>query len=57
MQLANVALSIISNETSVESYQLLEDDTFKSKLIDHIRQDNELSSITLDLIDYVNSNY
>jgi len=57
MNLANVALSIISNETSVDSYQLLEDDTFKSKLIDHIKQDHELSSITLDLIDYVNSNY
>lgn len=57
MQLANVALSIISNETSVDSYLLLEDDTFKSKLIDHIKQDHELSSITLDLIDYVNSNY
>lgn len=57
MQLANVALSIISNETSVDSYQLLEDDTFKSKLIDHIKQNHQLESITLDLIDYVNSNY
>jgi hypothetical protein len=57
MQLANVALSIVSNETSVDSFQLMDDLTFKSKLIDHIKQDHELSSITLDLIDYVNSNY
>jgi hypothetical protein len=57
MSLANVALSIVSNETSVDSFQLMDDVTFKSKLIDHIKQDQELSSITLDLIDYVNSNY
>tara|TARA_R110000868_G_scaffold29402_1_gene109288 strand:+ start:1411 stop:1584 length:174 start_codon:yes stop_codon:yes gene_type:complete len=57
MQLANVALSIVSNETSVDSFQLMDDLTFKLKLIDHIKQDHELSSITLDLIDYVNSNY
>jgi len=57
MQLAYVALSIVSNETSVDSFQLMDDFTFKSKLIDHIKQDHELSSITLDLIDYVNSNY
>ena len=57
MQLANVALSIVSNETSIDSFQLMDDLTFKSKLIDHIKQDHELSSITLDLIDYVNSNY
>jgi hypothetical protein len=57
MQLANVALSIVSNETSIDSFQLMDDETFKTKLIDHIKQDHELSSITLDLIDYVNSNY
>jgi hypothetical protein len=57
MQLANVALSIISNETSIDSFMLMDDETFKTKLIDHIKQDHELSSITLDLIDYVNSNY
>ena len=57
MQLANVALSIVSNETNVDSLQLMDDETFKSKLIDHIKQDHNLSSITLDLIDYVNSNY
>ena len=57
MQLANVALSIVSNETSVDSFQLMDDLTFKLKLIDHIKQDHELSSITLDLIDYINSNY
>ena len=57
MQLANVALSIVSNETSVDSFQLMDDETFKSKLIDHIKPDHNLSSIPLDLIDYVNSNY
>ena len=34
MQLANVALSIISNETSIDSFMLMDDETFKSKLID-----------------------
>ena len=57
MNLANVALSIISNETSSDSFQLMDDLTFKSKLIDHIKQNHQLESITLDLIDYVNSNY
>lgn len=57
MNLANVALSIISNETSIDSFQLMDDLTFKSKLIDHIKQNHQLESITLDLIDYVNSNY
>jgi hypothetical protein len=57
MQHPTVALSFVSNETSEDSFQLMDDLTFKLKLIDHIKQDHELSSITLDLIDYVNSNY
>ena len=57
MQLANVALSIISNETTASPYLLLEDEEFKSRLINHVKSNHELSEITLDLIDYVNSNY
>ena len=57
MNLANVALSIISSETSASPYALLEDDDFKERLINHVKSNHDLSDITLDLIDYVNNNY
>ena len=57
MNLANTAISIVSHSTEIDSFLLMDDDDFKSKLINHIKSDHELSDITLDLIDYVNSNY
>lgn len=57
MNLANSAVSIVSNNTEVDSFILLEDENFKTKLINHIKGNSELEDITLDLIDYVNSNY
>lgn len=57
MNLANSAISIVSNSTEVDSFMLMDDDEFKSRLINHVKSNHELSDITIDLIDYVNSNY
>ena len=57
MNLANTAISIVSNNTEVDPYLLMDDDDFKYRLVNHIKSNHELSDITLDLINYVNSNY
>ena len=50
-------VSIISNETTVSPWQLIEDSGFISLVKSHIKKCTELSDAISSLTEYVNNNY